>query len=200
MIERLIIILALAFAASPLQAGGIFERAEHEKREFAAGVEHRQREFRGNAKSAVWLPTEDKRRAAARAGAYDDDDEFEEVIEENYEDQSDTYHEADYRDDLCNGKRMEVSLANGSRADCLSSTDAIEVGFSEKWAKAPGQALSDAGSTGLTPAIFLVCRDAPNSCLRHFSTPVHTLRSYRRSSGHPLAPPRLLHRRSTNFR
>ena len=63
--------------------------------------------------------------------------------------------------------RQEVTLPNGSRADCLSDTHAIEVEFSEKWAEGLGQALSYASSTGLRPGIFLICREKPKKCLAH---------------------------------
>lgn len=75
--------------------------------------------------------------------------------------------ERDYQRDLCMGMRQEVRLPNGSRADCLSTTHAIEVEFSEKWAEALGQSLSYAGSTGLRPGIFLLCREKPQKCLGH---------------------------------
>ena len=68
---------------------------------------------------------------------------------------------------LCQGLRLEVALPNGSRADCLSATHAIEVEFSENWAEALGQALPYAGSTGLRPGVFLVCRQSPKNCMAH---------------------------------
>jgi hypothetical protein len=76
-------------------------------------------------------------------------------------------NERSHQHNLCQGMRLEVVLPNGSRADCLSDTHAIEVEFSEHWAEALGQALSYAGSTGLKPGIFLVCRDSEAACLGH---------------------------------
>ena len=75
--------------------------------------------------------------------------------------------EADYRDMLCVGMEQEVRLPNGTRADCLTDTHAIEVEFSEKWAEGLGQALSYAASTGKQPAIFLICRQEQDKCLAH---------------------------------
>ena len=75
--------------------------------------------------------------------------------------------ERDYQAELCTGMRQEVPLPNGSRADCISATHAIEVEFSENWAEGLGQALSYAGSTGLRPGIFLLCREKPRKCLAH---------------------------------
>lgn len=72
-----------------------------------------------------------------------------------------------YQRDLCRGIRQEVELPNGSRADCISSTHAIEFEFSDKWAEGLGQALSYAGSTGLRPRIFLICRKDRWLCLKH---------------------------------
>jgi len=75
--------------------------------------------------------------------------------------------ESDHQRNLCLGLRQEVSLPNGGRVDCLSTTHAIEVEFSEKWAEGLGQALSYASATGLKPGIFLVCRKEPGTCLGH---------------------------------
>lgn len=75
--------------------------------------------------------------------------------------------ELDHQRRLCHGMRLEMTLANGARADCLSDTHAIEVEFSEKWAEGLGQALLYSASTDLSPAIFLICRDTPKNCLAH---------------------------------
>ena len=75
--------------------------------------------------------------------------------------------ELEYRQRLCDGLRQEVTLANGARADCISTTHAIEVDFSEKWAEALGQSLLYAAATDLTPGIYLICRQSPSNCLAH---------------------------------
>jgi hypothetical protein len=46
------------------------------------------------------------------------------------------------------GYRMEQTLPNGTRADCVSETHAIEVDFAHKWAEAVGQSLNYAAETG----------------------------------------------------
>lgn len=63
--------------------------------------------------------------------------------------------------------RLEVILANGAKADCISPTHAIEVEFSEDWAEGLGQALLYAGATDRKPGIFLVYRQEAANCLRH---------------------------------
>ena len=68
--------------------------------------------------------------------------------------------EADYRNHICSaaGHRMEQTLPNGTRADCVSETHAIEVDFAHKWAEALGQSLNYAAETGKRPGIILVCK------------------------------------------
>lgn len=68
--------------------------------------------------------------------------------------------ESDYRDHICGtaGYRTEVSMPNGTRADCVSETHAIEVEFAHKWAEALGQSLNYAAETGLAPGIILICK------------------------------------------
>jgi hypothetical protein len=73
----------------------------------------------------------------------------------------------EYEQSLCAGMEHEVDLPNGTRADCVSPTHAIEIEFSESWAEALGQALSYAASTGKLPGIFLVCRHEQGQCLKH---------------------------------
>ena len=75
--------------------------------------------------------------------------------------------ELDYRQRLCDGLRQEVTLSNGARGDCISSTHAIEVDFSEKWTEALGQSLLYAATTDLTPGIYLICRHSEKNCLAH---------------------------------
>ena len=76
-------------------------------------------------------------------------------------------NEGSYQHDLCLGMHQEVTLSNGSRADCVSETHVIEVEFSENWAKALGRALSYAVPTGLKPGIFLICRETQLKCFNH---------------------------------
>ncbi|RYE10800.1 MAG: hypothetical protein EOP22_02670 [Hyphomicrobiales bacterium] len=76
----------------------------------------------------------------------------------------DQWKESDYRDALCEGMRMEVTLPKQSRADCVSDTHAIEVEFDNKWKEAVGQALTYAQQTELIPGIILICRRAESKC------------------------------------
>jgi hypothetical protein len=87
--------------------------------------------------------------------------------------------EASYRLEACLGMEQEVTLANGSRADCLSDTHAIEVDFTEHWAEALGQALLYAAATDLKPGIFLVCRDSQRNCLRHHLRPEEAISTWK---------------------
>jgi len=144
---------ALLAASPPLYAGDLFSRVERDNRAFWRHGE-----------KALWLPSK-QTRPALDAVWPDEDEDDEEYFEE--EDEEPAHFEADYRDQLCLGMDQEVSLPNGGRADCLSTTHAIEVEFSDKWAEGLGQALSYAGSTGLTPGIFLICRGKPGTCLSH---------------------------------
>ncbi|MGI9486299.1 MAG: hypothetical protein ACR2RF_10565 [Geminicoccaceae bacterium] len=147
-----IIIMAAAVATSPTQAEDLFSRAEQANRDFWRRGE-----------SALWTANAPDRSALTEIFLSDDHEEE----DEHGVDYRIADCEADYRDCLCAGMDREVTLPSGARADCLSDTHAIEVDFTERWAKALGQALSYAGSTGLKPGIFLVCRQAPRNCLRH---------------------------------
>jgi len=50
----------------------------------------------------------------------------------------------------------EVTMSDGTRADCITATEAVEVDFSHKWAESIGQALLYAELTGLEPAVLLI--------------------------------------------
>ncbi len=63
--------------------------------------------------------------------------------------------EAAYRDAWCIGE-TEVRLANGSRADCLTTNYAVEVERAPKWHEAVGQSLDYSQQTGKKPAILMV--------------------------------------------
>jgi hypothetical protein len=90
--------------------------------------------------------------------------------------------EADYRTVLCDrpGWSQEVPLSNGTRADCLSPTEAIEIDFANKWAEAVGQSLSYAASTGKRPAIILICKrsQSDRNCLRWSLTLAETVAAW----------------------
>jgi len=151
--KHLIFICALFVAISSSNAEDVFERVDREMREWNARAELQLQEVRGDPKRTT---------KPVLLHEFVEDDGWEE-----YEDERDTYKEADYRADLCSGMRQEVQLANGARADCLSDTHAIEVDFTEKWAEALGQSLLYAAATDLKPGIFLICRDKEANCLSH---------------------------------
>ncbi len=75
--------------------------------------------------------------------------------------------EAEVQARLCAGMDQEVRLGAMGRADCISSTHAIEIDWSEKWREGIGQALSYATRTGLRPGLVLVCRSNDSGCLAH---------------------------------
>lgn len=68
--------------------------------------------------------------------------------------------ESDYRDYICMpaGWQTEVHIPNGTRADCVSKTHAIEIDFANHWAEALGQSLNYAAETGKQPGIILICK------------------------------------------
>lgn len=77
--------------------------------------------------------------------------------------------ESDYRDHICGaaGWQMEVRMQNGTKADCVSDTHAIEIDFAHKWAEAIGQSLNYAAETGKPPGIVLICkRGTERGCLK----------------------------------
>jgi len=66
--------------------------------------------------------------------------------------------EAYYQKEWCaeHGGRAEVVLADATRCDCLTETNAIEFDFAPKWAEAIGQALYYGAMTGKEPGIVLI--------------------------------------------
>lgn len=86
--------------------------------------------------------------------------------------------ERDYQRRYCAGMALEVVTPSGSRADCLSSTHAIEVDFSKKWAEAIGQSLHYANELGRKAGIVLVCKNTVK-CNSHFYRLESTIKSDR---------------------
>lgn len=72
------------------------------------------------------------------------------------------YRERHYQADWCNqhGGKMEVILPDKSRCDCLTSTHAVEVDFSNKWAESIGQALNYARQTERRAGVLIITKDA----------------------------------------
>lgn len=70
-------------------------------------------------------------------------------------------------------------LADGTRADCITQTHAIEFDFDKKWAESLGQALHYAQQTGKRAGVVLIMErggekrlEALKSTIEHFSLPV----------------------------
>ena len=78
--------------------------------------------------------------------------------------------------------QAEVVLPDGTRADCLTDTHAVEFDFGQKWAEAIGQALYYGLQTGKKPGVVLIMEDEKdlkfwlrlNSTIEHFRLPVKT--------------------------
>ena len=68
--------------------------------------------------------------------------------------------EADYQRKWCDDRRgrAEVVMPNGTRADCVTETHAVEFDFGSKWLESIGQSLNYAEQTGKKAGIVLICR------------------------------------------
>ena len=47
-------------------------------------------------------------------------------------------------------------MLDGSRADCVNATHAVEFDFGHKWAESIGQALNYGAQSGRTPGVVLI--------------------------------------------
>jgi hypothetical protein len=78
--------------------------------------------------------------------------------------------------------QIEVRLPDGTRADCITDTHAIEFDFGPKWTEATGQALYYSLQTGKRAGIVLILEDDKdykywlrlNSTIRYFHLPIDT--------------------------
>jgi len=94
------------------------------------------------------------------------------------------FPEKHYQDQWCaeHGGQAEVVLADQTRADCITSTHAIEFDFGRKWTEAIGQALYYSLQTGKRAGVVLIIdghRDRKywirlNSTIQHFGLPIDT--------------------------
>jgi hypothetical protein len=66
--------------------------------------------------------------------------------------------EKEYQQDWCAEARgqAEIRLADGTRADCITRTHAIEFDFGRKWAESIGQALYYSMQTGKRAGVVLI--------------------------------------------
>jgi len=95
-----------------------------------------------------------------------------------------THKEKYFQEEWCsehNGQ-SEVVLPDKTRADCVTSTHAIEFDFGTKWAESLGQALYYSLQTGKRAGIVLIL-EGPNdrkyflrlnSTIEHFKLPIDT--------------------------
>lgn len=89
-----------------------------------------------------------------------------------------------YQEKWCveHGGQAEVVLPDQTRADCITSTHAVEHDFGPKWAEAIGQSLYYSLQTGKRAGIVLILeRPADrkywirlNSTIQHFGLPIDT--------------------------
>lgn len=78
--------------------------------------------------------------------------------------------------------QAEVILPDKTRADCITTTHAIEFDFGKKWAEAIGQALYYSLQTGKRAGIVLILESSidrkyfirVNSTIQHFNLPIDT--------------------------
>ena len=68
-----------------------------------------------------------------------------------------THTESWYQERWCATRgQMEVVMLDGSRADCVNATHAVEFDFGHKWAESIGQALNYGAQSGRTPGVVLI--------------------------------------------
>ena len=89
-----------------------------------------------------------------------------------------------YQERWCNenGGKVEVVLADRTRCDCLTSTNAVELDFGPKWAEAIGQALYYSIQTGKRAGVVLILEKPNdrkywirlNTVIEHFKLPIDT--------------------------
>lgn len=94
------------------------------------------------------------------------------------------FPEKHYQEQWCaeQGGQAEVVLSDMTRADCITSTHAIEFDFGKKWAEAIGQSLYYSFQTGKRAGVVLILENAKdrkywiriNSVIQHFSLPIDT--------------------------
>lgn len=94
------------------------------------------------------------------------------------------FPEKHYQEQWCQeqGGQAEVVLPDQTRADCITSTHAIEFDFGKKWAEAIGQALYYSLQTGKRAGVVLILdgqKDRKywirlNSTIQHFNLPIDT--------------------------
>ena len=91
--------------------------------------------------------------------------------------------EKSYQEQWCKDRgQVEVVLADKTRCDCLTATNAVELDFGPKWAEAIGQSLYYALQTGKKAGVVLILEKKSdrkfwlrlNSTIEHFNLPITT--------------------------
>lgn len=80
------------------------------------------------------------------------------------------------------GGQVEVVLPDKTRCDCITSTNAVEFDFGEKWAESIGQALYYSIQTGKKAGIGLIIEEPKdnkywirlNSIIQNYKLPIDT--------------------------
>ena len=93
-------------------------------------------------------------------------------------------NEADYNRAYCiqlNGAMEAAYKQRNSkvRVDCLTSSHAIEVDWSDKWAESIGQSLNYAILTRRNAGVILICRRTERTCANHIQRMKVTVRVHR---------------------
>jgi len=78
------------------------------------------------------------------------------------------YNERYYQTEFCTklSGKMEYTLKDRTRVDCLTDEYAIEVDFAKKWAESIGQSLFYAQMTGKKPAVGLIVGEKEHRFLK----------------------------------
>ncbi|HAA05311.1 MAG TPA: hypothetical protein DCZ69_17215 [Syntrophobacteraceae bacterium] len=87
-----------------------------------------------------------------------------------------------YRQQWCTEHRgaTDVRMADGSSADCITSTHVVQFQFAPKWAEAIGPVLYYSSQTGKRAGIVIIIKDANdlqywkrlNATIEHFKLPI----------------------------
>ena len=68
--------------------------------------------------------------------------------------------------------KMEVVLSDGSRCDCVTLTNAVEVDFAHKWAESIGQSLLYSALTGKRAGVLLIMKQGDEPFLNRLNTTI----------------------------
>ena len=89
------------------------------------------------------------------------------------------HYERDYSVMFCNhlGGKLEVSLSDRGRVDCVTEKEAIELDFSDKWAEGIGQALYYGMMTSKSPTVALIIENH-SAGANHVARAIKVCRKY----------------------